>query len=56
MSANIISKSQSLAQIYLKYKQLPYVAIKKNSRWFIIPHKPKKPKMLHFNVATNAIK
>ena len=46
----------SLNQLLIKYKQLPYLALKKNSRWYIIPHKPHRPKLFHFRIATSAIK
>ncbi len=45
-----------ISALLIKYNELPYVTIKKNSKYYLIPHKPSRPASVHFNIATSAIK
>jgi hypothetical protein len=48
--------SDCLSSLLLSYSQLPYVTIKKSSKYYLIPHRPSRPKSVHFNIATKTIK
>lgn len=54
MSFKLISSNlKSLLQLY---NQLPYVAIKKKGKHYILPHRPTRPKTVNFKIATETIK
>ncbi len=42
--------------LLLKYNELPYVTIKKSSKYYLIPHKPSRPSSVHFEIAASTIK
>ena len=46
----------SLLTLIKAYKILPYITIKKYSKYYLVPHKPNRPIYYHFNIATALIK
>jgi hypothetical protein len=45
----------SLRMLLKRYRDLPYVAIKRHSKYYLIPHRPSKPDQIFFKITSKKI-
>lgn len=52
MASKVLDSFRGLLK---RYRDLPYVAIKRHSKYYLIPHRPSKPDQLSFKIVSKKI-